>query len=268
MNLVSFFTTYFTEPLCNPISGYNIYNTLAYGLLTAFLAFGLYKLLKFLKININGKFFISAAPFVVLGSLWHVYADSVPQCLPYLQTPFIYLLFTVFGFIVILSGLFIEKKTSLKLEYWQFALLFSGIAFVMSLLAFFKFVQPIAALKIFGLTALFGLVFYGLSKKWDKIFTPINICILTTAMFDAISTSIGMSQYGYSEKHVLPTYLINLVGTPWVMIPLKLIVVFFALLIIDKLDEDTQFTNIVKFAILVVTLGPGSRNTLRILMGV
>jgi uncharacterized membrane protein len=87
-------------------------------------------------------------------------------------------------------------------------------------------------------------------------------------MFDAASTVVGMTAYGYSEKHILPTFVINLFGTPWVMLPLKFIVIVFALYFIDKLEEDTQFNNIIKFAILVVTLGPGSRNTLRMLMGV
>jgi uncharacterized membrane protein len=268
MTLASFFTTYFAEPLCSATNGYNIYNTLVYGLLAAVLAFGLYYLLKRLNVKIDGKLFLGAAPFVVLGSLWHVYADAVPQCLPYFQTPIIYIMFTLIAIAAMLIGLFIEKKTPLKPNYWQFMLITFGIAFVLSAFTFLKFVQPLAALKIFGLTALFGLIFYGLSKKWDKLFTPINICVLTTAMFDAASTAIGMSQYGYSEKHILPTFLINLVGSAWIMIPLKFVVVLFALWAIDKLEDDTQFKNIIKFAILVVTLGPGSRNTIRMLMGV
>ena len=98
--------------------------------------------------------------------------------------------------------------------------------------------------------------------------SPMNMWIMTAAMFDAASTVVGMGSYGYSEKHILPTFVISLFGTPWVMLPLKFIVVVFALYLIDKLDEDTQFSNIVKFAILVVTLGPGAGNTLRMLMGV
>ena len=52
------------------------------------------------------------------------------------------------------------------------------------------------------------------------------------------------------------------------MIPLKLVVVLLAVYLIDRLEEDTQFRNVVKLVILAVTLGPGTRNTLRILMGV
>jgi len=266
MDLMSFFTTYFAEPLCNPINGYNIYNTLTYGLLTVFVAFGLYKIVTLLKVKVDKNFFWGAGSLVVLGSLWHVYADAVSYCIPFLQTPFIYLIFAGIGLISFALGLYIEKKT--KFPYWKFLLSVSGFAFIVSAYSFYEIVRPFALLEILLLTAGFGVVFYLLSFKWKKFFTPINLCVLTAAMFDAASTVIGMNNYGYAEKHILPTYLINLVGTPWIMIPLKLIVVFFALWLIDLLDEDSQFTNIVKFAILVVTVGPATRNTLRILMGV
>jgi len=266
MDLASLFNTYYIQPLCSATHGYNIVNTLTYGLLTALVAFGLYKVLKLLKVNVDKYLFWGAAPYVVLGSVWHVYEDATAQCMPIFETPIIYLMFTGIAALALLIGLFIQKKT--KIAYWQFMLGTAVIATVFSAVSFFEIIYPIAFLKIIFITMFFGAFFYILSKKWNKLFTPLNICIITTAMFDAASTAVGMSQYGYAEKHLLPTFLINLVGTPWVMIPLKLVVVLFALYFIDKYDDDTQFSNIIKFAILVVTLGPGTRNTLRILMGV
>jgi len=99
------------------------------------------------------------------------------------------------------------------------------------------------------------------------ILTPTNLFILSMAMFDAASTFVGMEIYGYSEKHVLPTFLITIFG-PWVMFPLKFLVVLLALYVIDHVEEDSFFKNFIKFAILTVTLGPATRNTLRLMMGV
>ncbi len=268
MNPAAFFTTYFAKPLCSATGGYNIVNTIAYGLLAAVLAFGLYYLFKSMKVKIDYNFFWGASPFVILGSLWHVYADAVSTCIPYLQTPFIYLMFAGIGILAMVIGLFIEKRTKVKLKYWHFMLITASIATVLSAFYFFKIVQPIAVAKILGLTSVFALFFHVFSKKWPKFFTPINKCVMTAAMFDAASTVVGMTGYGYAEKHILPTYLINLVGTAWIMIPLKFVVILLALYAIDRLEDDTQFSNMIKFVILAVTLGPGTRNTLRILMGV
>ncbi|MFH1450953.1 MAG: DUF63 family protein [archaeon] len=268
MSIIQFFTTYFAEPLCSPIGGYNIYNTLAYGLLTALVAFGLFRLLKFFKVKIDYSFFWGAAPFVILGSFWHVYEDSVVQCIPWFEAPIIYLLFAAVGIAAMLLGIIVERKSKIKLQYWQVMLLVAAVGSAVSALSFYKIAEPGALFYILGITGAFAFAFSLLGKKWDKVFTPINKCVLTTAMFDAASTAVGMSMYGYGEKHILPTFFINLFGSAWIMLPLKFIVVFSALLLIDKLEEDTQFKNIIKFAVLVVTLGPGSRNLLRIVMGV
>lgn len=268
MDAVSFFNTYYVQPLCSPVGGYNIYNTLTYGLLTAFVAFLLYRLFMSLKVNIDLHFFFGASMYVLLGSFWHVFEDTAPKCMPYLEAPIIYLLFASIGIAVMLVGLLIERKTKTNFAYWKTMIIVASVAIIASAISFYKIVQPIAALKILGVTLIFGLFFFAFSKKWKTFFTPINMFVLTSAMFDAASTAIGVSQYDYSEKHILPTFLINLTGTAWIMIPLKFIVIMGALYAIDKMEKDTQFNNIVKFAILCVTLGPGTRNTLRILMGV
>ena len=108
---------------------------------------------------------------------------------------------------------------------------------------------------------------YALGRFIPSILPKLNQWILGGAMFDASSTVIGVALYGYGEKHVLPSYLFSIFG-PWVMIPLKFFVILIALWAIDKYEEDEFFRNFVKFAILTVTLGPGTRNTLRLAMGV
>lgn len=106
------------------------------------------------------------------------------------------------------------------------------------------------------------------------IFTqPLNFLILFSHIFDASATFRGMEYYGYVEKHVLPTAMIELTGTPAVMFVLKfllviLIVYTLDVLYKDELDEIPQIKNLVKFVVIVLGLAPAVRNTLRLAMGV
>jgi uncharacterized membrane protein len=87
-------------------------------------------------------------------------------------------------------------------------------------------------------------------------------------MLDASSTYIGVDWFGYYEKHVVPTYLIDLTGTASIMYPLKLLVLLPLLSIIDKYIEDKSLLNLTKLALIVLGLAPAIRNTLRLTLGI
>jgi uncharacterized membrane protein len=87
-------------------------------------------------------------------------------------------------------------------------------------------------------------------------------------MLDASSTYIGVDWFGYYEKHVVPTYLIDLTGTAAIMYPLKLLVLLPLLSIIDKYIEDKSLLNLTKLALIVLGLAPAIRNTLRLTLGI
>ena len=86
-------------------------------------------------------------------------------------------------------------------------------------------------------------------------------------LFDASSTFIAVSFYGYSEQHVLPNALYNLTGTALVMYPLKITVILFALYIIDTYVEDRTIKNMLKLAIFILGLAPGLRDFLSLIIG-
>jgi uncharacterized membrane protein len=87
-------------------------------------------------------------------------------------------------------------------------------------------------------------------------------------MLDASSTYIGVDWFGYYEKHVVPTYLIDLVGTAAVMYPLKLVVLLPVLSIIDEALEEPSLRNLAKLALITLGLAPAVRNTLRLALGI
>ena len=92
--------------------------------------------------------------------------------------------------------------------------------------------------------------------------------IIYAHMLDASSTYIGVDWFGYYEKHVVPTFIINLTGTAAIMYPLKLLVLLPALSMIDKSLEDPSLRNLAKLVLITLGLAPAVRNTLRLALGI
>lgn len=102
---------------------------------------------------------------------------------------------------------------------------------------------------------------------------PLNILIVWGHLFDAVATYRGIAAYGYVEKHVLPNLLIEVTGTPLVMFPLKIVLIFFVVYILDvalkkEFSDEKTLLVFLKFLIIMVGAAPAVRNTLRIAMGV
>jgi uncharacterized membrane protein len=101
----------------------------------------------------------------------------------------------------------------------------------------------------------------------------VNVLILSGHMLDASATYVGVDHYGYSEKHRLPSLLMEITGTAAVMFPLKLLFLLPALYYIDSsigndVGENRHLLALVKLAILVLGFGPGIRDLLRLSLGV
>jgi uncharacterized membrane protein len=87
---------------------------------------------------------------------------------------------------------------------------------------------------------------------------------------DGAATFLGIEEYGYNEKHVLPTGFIKLVGTAAVMLPLKFLVVTGVILAIEyeeNKEEQKQMINLLLLFLLTLGLAPGTRDVLRIMFG-
>ncbi len=133
----------------------------------------------------------------------------------------------------------------------------------------------IFAVTILTTLALVGIMYLAKRKNSKLgVFTrPMAFLIIFGHFLDASATSIGIDIGPYSEKHVLPKFMINLTGTPYVMFLLKLplvLLVIFALDIWYKEDfqENKNLLNLVKMGIIILGLAPGLRDALRMAMGV
>jgi uncharacterized membrane protein len=135
---------------------------------------------------------------------------------------------------------------------------------------------PAAAILFLGIT-ITGIVYF-ISRKTNFLLLTdkVNISILFTHLLDASSTFVGIDWLNYYEKHVVPTFFIDLARNftshpSLVMYPLKLIVFIPVLYVLDndfKTEKEKKLIGLMKLTILVLGLSPAVRNTLRIMMGV
>lgn len=110
---------------------------------------------------------------------------------------------------------------------------------------------------------------------------PLNLIMIFGQLADGLMTSVGIDLYGYSEKHVVPSTLIDLAGgelpfglhqwaTAAAFLPLKLFIVLLVVWVIDVSVEEPRknLIGLIKLAIIMVGLSPAIRNATRLAMGV
>lgn len=283
-----FFQQYFMEPIITQgIAGYNIFNTPVYALGFALAVFGAYKLLKRLEIKIDRRFLIGILPFILSGGVWRVVRDAQILTSPLLVTPLIYfVLFAVTITALLLSvGVerFLIKAKERRGELREYHKIWFVLGMVVLLCGFALLAQlPIRNWDALGiitaLSAGWGVaifVCHRLSHKLKAfgVFTRENACLLWAHMFDASTTFTALQFFagaGYYEQHVVSAAVIGALG-PAGQFLLKLVVLIPVLWLLDKelhRKEDSQLRGFIKIAILILGLALGTRNMLRLCLGV
>ncbi|VVB92914.1 Uncharacterised protein [uncultured archaeon] len=264
-------------------TSYNPVDTLTYAILLGISLFGVLKLLEKLEVEIDTRFMTAVAPYILAGSSLRVLEDSkifTPPLEYLFITPIIYFLVFVVTISLLVLAIALERKGKIK-DYHAFfgyaGLVWTAIN-IAALLAVNKITYPVpaAAILFLGITTT-GIVYVVSRQSGFALLTDkLNISILFTHLLDASSTFIGIDWLGYYEKHVAPTFFIDMAGNymshpSLVMYPLKLLVFIPVLYMLDnKFDtqKEKKLIAMMKLAILVLGLSPATRNTLRILMGV
>ncbi|MFH0863221.1 MAG: DUF63 family protein [Candidatus Altiarchaeota archaeon] len=258
--------------------GYNIVNTVTYGIVLGFIVFRLIPWLKPIIGRIDIRFVLMLLPFIVYGSSMRemidqelgVYAGHAAYPANWLfVSPGIY--FTMFFLTLgcIFAGLGFQRlfKVDYRLTVGAFgtlllvynmALIMPKVAYPMRLayvLAFFG----LSVAGFLGIWKLLNLRYLGFEYNW---------AIVLAHLFDASTTFVGVDLIGLQEKHVIPTLFIDLFHTAAVMYPLKLLVLLPAIYMIDDEMKDDEFgRRFIKFVILVLGAGPAIRNTVLLLLG-
>lgn len=273
---------YYISGIVNDAS-YNPVDTVTYAILLGISLFGVLKLLEKLKVEIDTRFILAVTPYVLAGSTLRVIEDSnvFDAPLRYLFiTPIIY--FVIFGVTITMLALSVTLQRRGKIKDYHAFFGYAGIAWTVINLALLlsagEITNPVPAASILALGLISTGIIYLIARSlnFGLLTDKLNISILFTHLLDASSTFVGMSWLNYYEKHVVPTFFIDLAGNftsdpAIVMYPLKLLVFIPVLYMLDNKFEDKndkKLIAIMKLAILVLGLSPAIRNTLRILMGV
>ncbi|KAF5414108.1 MAG: hypothetical protein C5S48_09865 [Candidatus Methanogaster sp.] len=267
-----FINRYYWTPIVTD-SGYNIVNTLTWAMVLVLCVYSLHslKVFKRLGVTIDQRFAIGVVCYVLFGSSLRVLVDAdifAPPLKYILITPNIYFVVFAITIVSLMLSLYIYKER----YYIAFAAIGLGFASVNIgvLLQTKGIAHPGEALLIVALAVLITASIYvgaGFAKI-RFLRGRFNIAILGAHLLDASSTTVAIDFLtGYSGKHVVENYLIELTGTGAAMYPLKLLLLIPMLYLIDSEFDEIELRDLLKLVVFVLGLAPGCRNTILILFG-
>jgi len=137
--------------------------------------------------------------------------------------------------------------------------------------------RPLEAVIIPGIAITLSAVIWVAGRAWPArigfLALPTSFLMFLSHFLDGTATYRGVDLYGYGEKHVLPTALIDLVDTAAIMLLLKFLLVLVIVLLIDvlfrkDLEDHPGLGNVMKFAVIFLGMSPGIRDLVRISLGV
>ncbi|MFA6364360.1 DUF63 family protein [Methanoregula sp.] len=267
---------------------YNIVETLTYAII---LIIGVYLLYRWFSnskwlsergIKLDSGFILATIPYVVLGGVLRVIQDAgmVTGDWQYLiVTPPIY--FVLFFFVIgmIFVGGTLRKNGIIKEFLWFYALVGCMAVLVITLiLAAWGMAHTRIDLFILGIIPLMAITASVLVwacmrylLKWEYVNDPLYFVLIFGQMLDASATSYGLTFHPvvhYIEQHVVGSNLIEMTGTAFVMFPLKLVVLFPAIYIMQlyRKEANPAFWHLVLLAMIVVGLAPGIRDMVRMVL--
>ena len=267
---------------------YNVVDTLTYAIL---LVLGVYLIYRWISsssfmadtgLEVDQKFILATVPYVILGGLVRVIEDTgmiTSDWRFFLITPLIY--FVIFAFTLGMS--FLSRYLTLKgitanfIHFYAFAGILAVVVASLVLLAWSQthhgidlFVLLIIPLMAVTATAIVWAVMrYVLS--WTYVTDPLYFTLLFGQLLDASATSFGIDFHPtvqYVEQHVVGSVLIGMTGTALVMFPLKLLVLFPAVYVMQMYRKDANpvFWHLVMLAMIVVGFAPGIRDMVRMVL--
>lgn len=268
--LFDFVHRYYIDPIIYDTS-YNPVDTITWAIILGLVVLVLIRLLRRLNIPIDDELVLSTLPYILAGSSLRVIEDADLVAAPWrylLITPLIFFLV----FFVTAACLLVARLIWKDKYHTGYAAI--GVAWTIFNLALlstlgFKDIWVIAAVFLLG-SSLAGAFQFMRSRLSALEFLRyrFSMMIIYVHMLDASSTYFGVDWFNYYEKHVVPTYFINLTGTAAIMFPLKLAVLLPALWMIDRYLQEPSLRNLTKLTLITLGLAPAVRNTLRLALGV
>ena len=265
--MINLLKKYFIDPIYTGV-GYNLYNTLVYGLILGIAIILSFKIVEKFKIQIDFKFLLALIPFLILGSMLRTLEDAaILPITAFLISPGIF--FTIFGIVILASAVayVIQKKIGyncnivlgiigLVILFYPAFLIFKNVQiyfplFYISLALIASTVSILGIIKYCNISYLEGL--------WVKI-------IIAAHMFDTSATVVAVEIYGYWEEHYIEGSIIESMGTSLILYPLKVLVLFTVIYMIQKILDDKNTISFWYLSIFILGFSPGLRDLLKIML--
>lgn len=260
-------------------SSYTVLQTLLYAGLVILGLFLLYKWLKKVNISVDTRLTLCSIAYVVLGAVCRAFEDTgmIPDPVwIFFITPKVYILTTIYAAAMLFISYTLYKKkkvASYTTPYLLGAVI--PILFILGLMSGYEVskgtfdlvggvtVFAVAAAGVLGLWALMRYVF-----RWEYASRPLYLALIASHILDASATSFAIAFRGYYEQHVLGGTLIELTGTPYIMFALKIAVLLPAIWVLEQFKKEKRteiLWYLVLIAMIVVGMGPGIRDVLRMM---
>lgn len=262
-------------------AGYTPISIVTYAVLLVTAVIGIERQLRRHRLGTERGMVVAFVPFIIGAGVLRVGADvgvGAGTGLQYLFiSPLLYVTMGVLAGTGLVAGWFGEHH-SLVSDYRR-GIVGAGTVFLTAvaaiLLQIVTATEPGAAGAILGIATVVTGMAAGIAWASDlfrlQALTATETgTILFGHVLDGSSTAVAVSMLPYGEKQPLVDWFITLTGSPYAFIGLKLGVIAAVLYALNQTDrsDDPTFYNLVLLAILAVGLGPGVRNTTRVLFGV
>ena len=209
---------------------------------------------------IDVHFAFALLPFLTLAAILRSLVDaSVIGKSFFLITPGIFLTTFAIALLALVVAKILERTRGIDYSNTMFiagvVLLIYPLALVVQNVA-----APIHFISIMALTVVSSgitiLLLRGLDVgKWGNYIIPAH-------MLDASATVLAVEYLGYFEEHVFEDFLIQVVGTAFVIFPLKIIVLAIVFIALKKMEAGPFWY----FALVILGYAPGLRDTLTIIL--
>jgi uncharacterized membrane protein len=260
---------------------YNVVDTLTYAAILIIALYLIYLWLNRAGIPVDGKFVLATVPFIVLGGLLRVVEDTgfITSDFRFLLiTPLIYFSLFFITVAALLLSRTLERNGIIASYHTGYAgigtlgcivsalfLVWYGLTFTQVAVSILLI---ILALAIITSCAVWAFMRYVL--KWEYASDPLYCVLIFGQLLDASATSYGIDLHSivYTESHVVGGALIAWTGTAFSMFPLKLVVLFPAVYVLQQYRKDAPVVlwHLILLAMIIVGFAPGVRNMFRMVL--
>lgn len=264
--------------------GYTPVSSAVYAYYLLLAVVGSVHLLDRFEVGDTKSFFYALLPYGFLGGALRVVEDTgslEPPVSYFFISPVIYVTMFVFTLVTFLVAVYAEREGVVE-GYAKPVAGAGAAALVAALLylAYFGSVGEGAEVTLWLPVAVVGMATVFFAVVWfplDRLFPEVNAgtgtmgaVLLWSHLLDASSTILGVGYFGYSEKQPIVGAIIDLTGTTYSFAVVKAGIVLLILYAFDEefFEEFRRLPYLLLVAVLAVGLGPGTRNTLRMTLGI